>query len=254
MLCLYWNIGRGILKKQEEEGWGTKIIDRMAKDLKDAFPEMSGFSPRNIKYMRKFADSCPDFEIVQRVVAQIPWRTNISLMDKLKDEESRIWYAYKVIENGWSKTILDLQIESRLMSVLVALKDYSSMEFIIANTSSEIKNARDKMSAVRSPQYDEMPRTHNPQAGEERILNGIEEIDILQERYRQAVEYMDWFKPVWEQLTADERYVLETFYDEECSQTGAMYEICDHFSIERSSAYNKKNRALAKLAVLLYGK
>ena len=115
MTCLYWNIGRGILKKQEEEGWGTKIIDRMAKDLKDAFPEMSGFSPRNIKYMRKFADSCPDFEIVQRVVAQIPWRTNISLMDKLKDEESRIWYAYKVIENGWSKTILDLQIESRLM-------------------------------------------------------------------------------------------------------------------------------------------
>ena len=65
--------------------------------------------------MRKFADSWPDFEIVQRVVAQIPWRTNISLMDKLKDEESRIWYAYKVIENGWSKTILDLQIESRLM-------------------------------------------------------------------------------------------------------------------------------------------
>lgn len=115
MICLYWDIGRGILKKQEEEGWGAKIIDRMAKDLKEAFPEMSGFSPRNIKYMRKFAESWPDFEIVQRVVAQIPWRTNISLMDKLKDEESRIWYAYKVIENGWSKTILDLQIESRLM-------------------------------------------------------------------------------------------------------------------------------------------
>ena len=115
MICLYWNIGRSILKKQEEEGWGAKIIDRMAKDLKEAFPEMSGFSPRNIKYMRKFAESWPDFEIVQRVVAQIPWRTNISLMDKLKDEESRIWYAYKVIENGWSKAILDLQIESRLM-------------------------------------------------------------------------------------------------------------------------------------------
>ena len=115
MICLYWNIGRSILKKQEEEGWGAKIIDRMAKDLKEAFPEMSGFSPRNIKYMRKFAESWPDFEIVQRVVAQIPWRTNISLMDKLKSEESRIWYAYKVIENGWSKTILDLQIESRLM-------------------------------------------------------------------------------------------------------------------------------------------
>lgn len=115
MICLYWNIGRAVLKKQEEEGWGAKIIDRMAKDLKDAFPEMSGFSPRNIKYMRKFAESWPDFVIVQRVVAQIPWRTNISLMDKLKDEKSRIWYAHKAIENGWSKTILDLQIESRLM-------------------------------------------------------------------------------------------------------------------------------------------
>ena len=115
MICLYWNIGRAILKKQEEEGWGAKVIDRMAKDLKDAFPEMSGFSPRNIKYMRKFAESWPDFEIVQRVVAQIPWRTNISLMDKVKDSESRIWYANKTIENGWSKTILDLQIESKLL-------------------------------------------------------------------------------------------------------------------------------------------
>lgn len=115
MICLYWNIGSAILKKQEEEGWGAKVIDRMAKDLKDAFPEMAGFSQRNIKYMRKFAESWPDFEIVQRVVAQIPWRTNISLMDKLKDKESRIWYANKAIENGWSKTILDLQIESRLM-------------------------------------------------------------------------------------------------------------------------------------------
>ncbi|MBS5062322.1 MAG: DUF1016 family protein [Hungatella hathewayi] len=115
MICLYWNIGRAILKKQEEEGWGAKVIDRMAKDLKDAFPEMSGFSPRNIKYMRKFAESWPDFEIVQRVVAQIPWRTNISLLDKVKDSESRIWYANKTIENGWSKTILDLQIESKLI-------------------------------------------------------------------------------------------------------------------------------------------
>lgn len=95
MICLYWNIGRSILKNQEEEGWGTKVIDRMAKDLKKAFPEMSGLSPRNIKY--------------------IPWRTNITLMDKLKTQEERIWYAGKIVENGWSKTILELQIQSRLM-------------------------------------------------------------------------------------------------------------------------------------------
>ena len=115
MICLYWNIGKDILAKQEEEGWGAKVIDRMAKDLKEAFPDMSGFSPRNIKYMRKFAQCWPDYEIVQRVVAQIPWRTNISLMDKLKMEEERIWYAGKTIENGWSKAILELQIQNRLM-------------------------------------------------------------------------------------------------------------------------------------------
>ncbi len=115
MICLYWNIGRDILAKQEEEGWGAKVIDRMAKDLKEAFPDMSGFSPRNIKYMRKFAQCWSDYEIVQRVVAQIPWRTNISLMDKLKTEEERIWYAGKTIENGWSKAILELQIQNRLM-------------------------------------------------------------------------------------------------------------------------------------------
>lgn len=115
MICLYWNIGKAILQKQEEEGWGAKVIDRMAKDLKDAFPDMSGFSPRNIKYMRKFAECWPDFEIVQQVVAQIPWRTNMKLMDKLNTQEERIWYAYKTIENGWSSNVLDLQIQSRLI-------------------------------------------------------------------------------------------------------------------------------------------
>lgn len=115
MIRLYWNIGRAILKMQEEEGWGAKVIDRMAKDLKEAFPEMSGFSPRNIKYMRKFAQCWPDYEIVQQVAAQIPWRTNLKLIDKLEDEESRIWYAQKAMENGWSSTILDLQIQSKLM-------------------------------------------------------------------------------------------------------------------------------------------
>ena len=115
MISLYWNIGKAILQKQEEEGWGAKVIDRMAKDLKDAFPDMSGFSPRNIKYMRKFAECWPDFEIVQRVVAQIPWRTNRMLLDKLDTQEERIWYAHKTIENGWSSTILDLQIQSKLI-------------------------------------------------------------------------------------------------------------------------------------------
>jgi len=105
MIKLYWNIGRTILQKQADEGWGAKVIDRLAHDLKVAFPEMSGFSARNIKYMRKFAKYWPDFEIVQRVVAQIPWRTNIALLDKLNDSVSRLRYAEKTLENGWSSAV-----------------------------------------------------------------------------------------------------------------------------------------------------
>jgi len=115
MLMLYWNIGNKILEKQTNEGWGAKVIDRLSQDLKTSFPEMKGFSSRNLKYMRKFAECWTDFEFVQRTVAQIPWRSNIVLMDKLKDEVSRIWYAEKVLEYGWSKDILDLQISTKLI-------------------------------------------------------------------------------------------------------------------------------------------
>lgn len=78
LICLYWKIGKSILQKQEEEGWRAKVIDCMAKDIGDAFPDMSGFSLRNIKYMRKFAKCWLDYEIVPQVEAQIPWRTNAS--------------------------------------------------------------------------------------------------------------------------------------------------------------------------------
>jgi predicted nuclease of restriction endonuclease-like (RecB) superfamily len=69
MVLLYWDIGKGILTQQDQQGWGARIIDRLSADLKDAFPEMSGFSPRNLKYMRKFAESWPDRTMVQRTVA-----------------------------------------------------------------------------------------------------------------------------------------------------------------------------------------
>jgi predicted nuclease of restriction endonuclease-like (RecB) superfamily len=87
MIMLYWEIGQSILSRQQSEGWGAKIIDRLSHDLKTAFPDMSGFSPRNLKYMRKFAQAWPDKEIVQRTVAQIPWRSNLTLLDKLDDPE-----------------------------------------------------------------------------------------------------------------------------------------------------------------------
>ncbi|MCC5843540.1 MAG: DUF1016 family protein [Verrucomicrobia bacterium] len=111
---IYWDIGRHILERQEREGWGAKVIDRLAHDLSAAFPEMRGLSARNLKYMRNFAEAWPDNEIVQRVVAQIPWRSQIALLEKLKESTIRLWYAKQVIENGWSRDVLVMQIESGL--------------------------------------------------------------------------------------------------------------------------------------------
>jgi predicted nuclease of restriction endonuclease-like (RecB) superfamily len=81
------------LERQEREGWGAKIIDRLSADLREAYPDMSGLSLRNLKYMRTFAAAWPDPSIVQRVVAQIPWRINLALLDKLNDSAVRQWYA-----------------------------------------------------------------------------------------------------------------------------------------------------------------
>lgn len=136
-----------------------------------------------------------------------------------------------------------------------ALKDYSSMKYIIEHTDEDIATLNEEMSSPASPVINGMPSTHDPKAGEKRLIACINEIDVLKERYRQALEYMDWFQPAWDALTEDEQYVLKEFYlDDEQKQIDAVYNICDHFDIERSSAYNKKNRALQHLALLLYGK
>lgn len=136
-----------------------------------------------------------------------------------------------------------------------AIKDFGIMRFIIDHTDDEMKAAYEKMSGISSPQFDGMPHSHNPHAAEERIVKGIEEVDVLKERYRQALEYMAWFLPAWEELSEDERYVLENFYGEANEYGGGViYTIAEHFHIEQSSAYNKKNRALQHLTVLLFGK
>ena len=136
-----------------------------------------------------------------------------------------------------------------------ALKDYRNMKFIIEHTDDEIKAAYEKMGGVSSPQSDGMAHAHDPHAAEDRIIKGIEEIDILRERYRQAVEYMGWFLPAWEELSEDDRYVLDAFYSEDNEYgSGSADDVADYFGIERASAYRRKNRALAKLTTLLFGK
>jgi predicted nuclease of restriction endonuclease-like (RecB) superfamily len=113
MVMLYWDIGRRILQKQAEQGYGTKVIDRLAADLREAFPEMKGFSPRNLKYMRAFAAAWPDAEVVQRTVAQLTWGQNIKLLEKLDQPDDRLWYAARTLEHGWSRDILAIQIETQ---------------------------------------------------------------------------------------------------------------------------------------------
>ncbi len=109
---LYWSIGRDILDRQEQAGWGAKVIDRLSADLRREFPTMRGLSVRNLKYMRAFAKAWPDSKIVQQAAAQLPWFHNCVLLDKLKSTKERLDYAAAAVEHGWSRDILEIQIET----------------------------------------------------------------------------------------------------------------------------------------------
>lgn len=114
MILLYWDIGKSILEHQEKEGWGAKVIDRLSHDLKTQFPDMSGFSPRNLKYMRKFSEEWPDKQIVQEALAQISWYHNLALLEKVQEQSVRLWYAKESVQQGWSRDILVSKIKTAL--------------------------------------------------------------------------------------------------------------------------------------------
>ena len=114
LIALYWRIGLDILERQQRDGWGTKVVDRLAADLRAEFPGMRGFSRANLLYMRAFAEAWPDPEIVQRVIGRLPWGQNIELLTKLKEPAARLWYAEATLERGWSLPVLAHQIATRL--------------------------------------------------------------------------------------------------------------------------------------------
>jgi len=114
LVLLYWDIGRSILERQEQEGWGAKVIERLADDLRREFPDMQGLSRRNLLYMRAFAEAYPDGEFVQQVAAQLPWFHNVMVLTKVKDPSEREWYLRACVEHGWSRAVLLHQIESDL--------------------------------------------------------------------------------------------------------------------------------------------
>lgn len=130
LLMIYWEIGNAILRQQELTGWGGKVIDRISADLKIDFPDFKGLSVRNLKYMQAFAKAYPDFgqihggheqtiekqhqEIVQVPLAQLTWYHHITLLDKVKQPEIRLFYIHKCVENGWSREVMVHQIETGL--------------------------------------------------------------------------------------------------------------------------------------------
>lgn len=126
------------------------------------------------------------------------------------------------------------------------------MSIIIQNQPEEQAEVEESPYSVRSFTPKGMPHVLNPHAGESRLAATLDEIDVLKEQFRRALEYMEWFQPAWDALTDDEQFVLSEFYLKQ--QDEAVTVICKRFPVERSSAYNKKNRALARLTTLLYGK
>ncbi len=139
-LTLYWNIGKSILQKQEQEGWGKQVIEQLSKDLISRYPDDRGYSVRNLRYMKRFASAYPDFpilqvplaelkelpilqatlaelenegkEFVQVPLAQISWYHHISLLPKVKDEAERAYYITETAQNGWSRDVMLLQIDN----------------------------------------------------------------------------------------------------------------------------------------------
>lgn len=110
----YWQTGKIILARQQEAGWGAKVIDRLAADLQAEFPDMSGLTRRNLFSMRAFAAAFPDVEIVKRLVSQLPWGQIIRLIQMVKDPDVREFYIRECLSHGWSRDILEIQIKNQL--------------------------------------------------------------------------------------------------------------------------------------------
>lgn len=138
-------------------------------------------------------------------------------------------------------------------ATIAALKDYDSMAFIIRDTEREIERANDRLTSA-GPKLSDIPSIHDPKASEKKILAVVDQINILEDRYNQAREYMSWFQPAWDQMEEEERYILKTFYADNGYGCNAAYVIAEKLNIEQPTAYKRKNRALGKLQVLLFGK
>jgi predicted nuclease of restriction endonuclease-like (RecB) superfamily len=134
LITLYYNIGKVVIKNSS---WGNKFIDNLAKDIKSEFPNTTGYSVRNLKYMKRFAETFDDIKFVQEALAQITWYHHITLMDKVKERDKYVWYVSKITENGWSRNVLVHQIEFRLYERQVLVDKTTNFANVLASPQSE---------------------------------------------------------------------------------------------------------------------
>jgi predicted nuclease of restriction endonuclease-like (RecB) superfamily len=111
LLGLYWHLGHELAAKTRLGTYGANVVDRLARDLKAAFPEMRGFSPRNLRYMRRFSELWPEPEIWQQLLPNLPWGSLCIIIDKAVHH--RDWYVRATAEYGWSRSVLVMQIETK---------------------------------------------------------------------------------------------------------------------------------------------
>ena len=135
LMELYWHIGKTIIANTR---YGAKFIKNLSRDILSEFPDIQGFSVRNLNNMRKFAEVYPDFQKVQRGVALLPWRNNLTLISKVKDEAERQWYIAQNIENGWNNTVLTHQIEMKLYQRQAIAEKTTNYERLLPSPFSEL--------------------------------------------------------------------------------------------------------------------
>jgi len=142
---LYWQIGAEILQRQQFAQWGDKVLDRLARDLREAFPEMKGFSRANLKFMRAFAQAWPEPAIGQQAVSQLPWGHNVMLLTKLKDSAQRLYYAERALAGGWSRSTLEANIRDKLLEAVEFKPEHAGqLNFYLTAVDRQVKSPDDK--------------------------------------------------------------------------------------------------------------
>jgi hypothetical protein len=149
--------------------------------------------------------------------------------------------------------MIALKYINKNAATVAAIRDYNNMRFIINNTPQEIKDVYEKMTSPKSPRLGSSPAARNPQAGSDMLAAQLDKLDILRERYSQALEYMSWFEPAWSSLTDTEQHILTEFYMRENQKSGATYRLMNELNYSQSQVERLRASALSHLRIMLFG-